>query len=163
MKTVIIKEPNHDGNFKYTRETCRAAIVRRNQILMSHETAIDQWLFPGGGVEDGETYEECCAREVREETGFMVNVGDMFATVVEYYGDTRHTHRYYICTIQSACELKLTDREIVDGARPEWIDIDKLKSILEKSTHTTDDNDDNHRIHLREYNALSAYLDHVGK
>ena len=30
------------------------------------------WLTPGGGIEDGETMEECARREVLEETGFVL-------------------------------------------------------------------------------------------
>jgi 8-oxo-dGTP pyrophosphatase MutT (NUDIX family) len=31
------------------------------------------WLTPGGGIEDGETMEECARREVLEETGFVLD------------------------------------------------------------------------------------------
>src|SRR5690606_24304986 len=32
------------------------------------------WNFPGGGIEEGETPEEACIREVKEETGLNVMV-----------------------------------------------------------------------------------------
>ena len=32
------------------------------------------WAFPGGKVEDGETGEEACIREVYEETGVNVSI-----------------------------------------------------------------------------------------
>lgn len=45
------------------------------------------WEFPGGKREKGETFEECLRREIREETGFQVDVGP-FLTKVKH----RYTH-----------------------------------------------------------------------
>ena len=33
------------------------------------------WVFPGGGVEDGESFAECAARELTEETGIELEPG----------------------------------------------------------------------------------------
>ncbi len=34
------------------------------------------WSVPSGGQERNETFEECCIREIKEETGYIVEVVD---------------------------------------------------------------------------------------
>lgn len=48
-------------------------IVRRDgTVLLVWDQADEQWYFPGGGIESGESPEEALAREVTEETGFRL-------------------------------------------------------------------------------------------
>ncbi len=32
------------------------------------------WSIPSGGKEQAETFEECCIREIKEETGYTVDI-----------------------------------------------------------------------------------------
>ena len=41
-------------------------------MLLVWDQADEQWYFPGGGIEAGESPEEALAREVTEETGFRL-------------------------------------------------------------------------------------------
>jgi 8-oxo-dGTP diphosphatase len=45
-----------------------------------HRPRYDDWTFPKGKAEDGESDEECALREVWEETGLHCTLGDEVAS-----------------------------------------------------------------------------------
>ena len=47
---------------------------QRVLLALWNEGATPAWMVPGGGVEEGETPEEAAVREVREETGYDVEL-----------------------------------------------------------------------------------------
>ena len=68
------------------------AIVRDDdgRILMIHKTDNDKWALPGGGHEIGESIAETVVREVKEETGYDVEVVGISGT----YTNPRHLMAY---------------------------------------------------------------------
>ncbi len=61
-------------NLNHFRIGVNALIFDEGRVLLAHRRDIDWWNLPGGGMEIGETLEEAVRREVREETGLMVQV-----------------------------------------------------------------------------------------
>lgn len=53
-----------------------AAIIKDHHILMTKHIYPDKtfWTLPGGGLEDGESFEEAVIREVKEEVNLDVEV-----------------------------------------------------------------------------------------
>ena len=52
-------------------------------MLLVHRPKYDDWSFPKGKLEEGESWEEGAVREVEEETGLRCEVG-------EFVGSTRY-------------------------------------------------------------------------
>lgn len=59
------------------------------------------WEFPGGKREPGETFEECLVRELREELGIEVIVGELIETVEHEYPEKRVLLKFFRCTWQA--------------------------------------------------------------
>jgi 8-oxo-dGTP diphosphatase len=49
--------------------------VRDGEVLLVHRPAYDDWSFPKGKLEPGETWEAAAVREVEEETGLRCELG----------------------------------------------------------------------------------------
>lgn len=55
------------------------------------------WEFPGGKIEPGETVEACIQREIREELGIEIEVGDRLITVDHTYSHFHVTLNVHHC------------------------------------------------------------------
>lgn len=51
-------------------------IENRQRLAVIHRPQYDDWTLPKGKLKKGETFQECALREVREETGLLVRLGD---------------------------------------------------------------------------------------
>ena len=158
MKTVEILGANRFETFTKTRAGSRAVVVRDGMILLSHETVSGWWLVPGGGLEEGETPEECCVREVEEETGYIVKPLRQFLTLHEYYEEYRYISYYYVCEVTGSGQMRLTDAEKRRGLEPQWLPLQEAVDIFSRHQEYADTSEEKRGSYLREYTALQEYL-----
>ena len=158
MKTVEILGENRFETWTKTRAGSRAVVVRDGMILLGHEVNSGWWLVPGGGEEEGETPEECCVREVEEETGLIVKPLQQFLTMYEYYEEYRYISNYFICEVTGKGHMRLTDAEIRRGVEPQWIPLQEAVDIFSRHQSYADVSEEKRGAYLREYTALQEYL-----
>ncbi len=65
------------GGSAQFRVAVSALIFDGERILLALRRDIEWWNLPGGGMEIGETVDEALCREVSEETGLVVEVGQL--------------------------------------------------------------------------------------
>lgn len=158
MKTLEILGANRFETYTKTRGGSRAVIIRDGQILLSHETESGWWLLPGGGMEDGETPEECVVREVWEETGLIVRPTEQFLTLHEYYEEYRYISHYFVCEVTGEDQTHLTEEEKRRGLVPEWIPLQEAMDLFSKHESYAAINEEKRGSYLREYMALSEFM-----
>lgn len=84
------------------------------------------WALPGGFCERGETTEDSCAREVREETGVEVRIG----AVRGVYSDPRRDPRgHTVSVLYDAIAIGGSARGGDDAAEARWFSRQELESL----------------------------------
>ena len=71
------------------------------EIVIVHRPRYDDWTFPKGKVESGETDEQTAHREVLEETGFDCELGDELPSIsYRDHKDRSKIVRYWVMNVQ---------------------------------------------------------------
>jgi mutator protein MutT len=57
------------------------------------------WEFPGGKRESTETFKQCLVREIREELGVEISVGELFEEVTHAYREKIVHLKFFVCKL----------------------------------------------------------------
>ena len=96
------------------------------EVLLVHRPEYDDWTFPKGKLEAGESLEECALREVEEETGLRCLLGRELASTAYADGKGRpKTVRYWLMHAEDG-DLRF-DNEVDDA---HWLSPDEAVGRL---------------------------------
>ncbi len=108
-----------------------AIIISKRHILLIHRVRAqrDYYVFPGGHVEEGESAEEACIREVQEETG----LDTAWIQFAFDYSDPKKTSHYFFVEIIPGT-LALTGPELQKQSEEnrymlEWVPLVKVGEL----------------------------------
>lgn len=96
------------------------------RILLLRRKDNDKWTVPGGTMEFGESLVECAVREVREETGFDIEISGLIGTYTDpniliAYSDGEIRQEF---TIVYAAKIKSGDLTIDQESKEAvWVSI----------------------------------------
>lgn len=102
-----------------------AGLVFRNGKLLITKRYDDAhlgglWEFPGGKLEPKETFEQCLVRELREEVGLEVHVGQLVESIRhEYPGKTVHL-KFFLC------DWKENEPQTLGCSECKWVAAEEL-------------------------------------
>lgn len=100
----------------------------KNKILIAHRIQKGQmggrWEFPGGKVDEGENDKEAIAREMLEEFGENVLIGEEIGGAeFENNGDTRALTAYEVFFVNDGIEKPFS---LTEHTETKWVDFEKL-------------------------------------
>ena len=104
-----------------------AAVIRQGKAVFATQRGYgpwkDWWEFPGGKIEEGETPEEAVVREIREELGTGITVGDKLADVEYDYPD------FHLAMVCFDCRIVSGTPDLREHESARWLQPEELDSV----------------------------------
>lgn len=107
-------------------EVTAAILQKDDKILIAQRKKGDRlegkWEFPGGKIEEGESSEACLQRELQEELGIEVEIGDFICQSEHHYPHIYIRLLAYQATYLSG-EIQLNDHAAI-----EWVTVKEMRN-----------------------------------
>ena len=129
----------------------KALIINNKNIILGNENNIYQ--FPGGHLEESETFEECLKREVLEETGIEINDNEIKRPFMKVtylnkdwpeIGKNRKSEIYYYLIETSKkpdiSKVEYTEHEKQGNFKFESIPLSESINVIEKNISKNEKN-----------------------
>jgi 8-oxo-dGTP diphosphatase len=110
-----------------------AIIIEGDRVLLvkrAHPPIQGQWSIPGGVLEVGEMVREAAVREAREETGLMVEPGELLGVYDRILRDPEQRVQYHYVLIDFLC--RPVGGELLaasDAAEVRWFRREELPAL----------------------------------
>ena len=106
-------------------EDARVVLVKR-----AHPPLQDQWSIPGGVLEVGELVREAAVREAREETGLIVEPGELLGVYDRVLRDAAQRVHYHYVLIDFLCRRVGGELHAAgDAAEVRWFSREELPGL----------------------------------
>lgn len=128
-------EKDYDLNLpRVVRKACRAIIIKDGLVAAVNSRKHGYYKFPGGGMEEGESFEDTLIRETLEETGLTI-----VPESIKEFGYTReirkdrfdeavfdHYSYYFFAEVENKVEKQKLDKyERDEGYNLKWVTVEE--------------------------------------
>lgn len=139
----ILQIDSPDNQITNTRNAVRL-ILKNNEgkIALIYSDKHCHHKLPGGGIEEGESFETAAKREAKEEVGcnviFKNEPGFSIIEIRNQFAQKQISTLFFADIIGSIGNQELTESEINDGFhKPIWVSIDDAIKLLEQDKPAT--------------------------
>ena len=144
---IDLKNYKPDGTVG-KRPSVRGIILKDGKVAMMHSLRYDYYKLPGGGIEEGENYEDTLIREVKEESGLIVKKES-----VKEFGYVRRLEKgliedifiqenfYFLCDVEdTAVSQDLDDYEAEERFTLEFVTPEHAIGVNDNADHGVKNN-----------------------
>ena len=143
MKQILhLKDDQYPYSYiDHVRYVSRGILLNeKNEIALNKLHGFDSfgsrnyYETPGGGKKDKETIRDALIREMREETGYEVEIIKELGMINDYYNLIHRNNRnyYFLCKIRQFVGKTLEDYENSMIEKLVWVSIDKAIELYEQ-------------------------------
>lgn len=109
------------------KKVTAAVIFKDGKVLVAqrgpNDKLANKWEFPGGKVEDSETPEACLQREIKEELGLDIRVGEYLCSSFFDYDHISIELMAFSCVVVSGEACNKEHQKLI------WVDPSQLKNL----------------------------------
>ncbi len=116
------------------RKASRSIVSNKSsQIALLYVSKHKYHKLPGGGVENTENIKETLKREVMEEVGVNILIGDEIGAIIEYRDEFRQlqiSYCFFSKVVGEVTTPNFTESELVNGFELKWVTLDEAITLL---------------------------------
>ena len=101
-------------------------VERDGRVLLVHRPRYDDWTFPKGKLDPGESFEDAALREVEEETGVRCTLGRELPSIRYEANGRPKLVRYWV--MAPGADLGFAPNDETDDLR--WVTPDEARALL---------------------------------
>ncbi|MGH9856380.1 MAG: NUDIX domain-containing protein [Acidobacteriota bacterium] len=115
------------------RPAAYGIVEHGGELLLVNTKSTGKWFFPGGAIESGELSKDALKREIYEETGIEIEIGELFKVHESFfYYDPwekgfQNISLIYICQPKTFETSDAHNEERDEAEKAQWINMGDLQ------------------------------------